>query len=362
MFGMRDVVPGALLRVERMRRVGLIGLAALAGLVGGCASHAATAKGGATTPPGPSTPTGPVAGCPGAAAVHLAWFLPPSATNDHSHSGWVLPLHDAVVSTIDGLPAYTTLDAAAASAAGVPAPPPSVWLLQPDAAPCRAITGGYFGAADDAGTPNVAYGVELTGCPAPSEHEDASAIAVVSELPPTECQMLVPRPVAARLGDEQAGAWHVPVKQTPVPAAVAAAVPAHVCVAPACQALWAVAEIDHADHPVAYTGAFNWITIPPGAAAATQCDWKSEHFSGFFTVGADGAATQVTAGMEHPLPLVAALADRTGVKVLFAAGPGEYATYDLAAGTATLGRHLVWLAPATDAFAHIDSLGPSCGR
>jgi hypothetical protein len=59
--------------------------------------------------------------------------------------------------------------------------------------------------------------------------------------------------------------------------------------------------------------------------------------------------------------LTAVLADRTGTKVRLAEGAGESSTYDLAAGTAKLARHLVWLMLAAEAYAVDERIGPMCG-
>ncbi|MBA3394334.1 MAG: hypothetical protein H0T89_16935 [Deltaproteobacteria bacterium] len=309
-----------------------------------------------------ATPTASGVGCPAASGVYIASYLTPDeGAAGQRHTGWVLPLHDRIVETLDGVPEYAALDAAAASAAGVPAPPTTLWLLAPDG-PCKATIGSYYAAAIDAPTKNIAYGVELTGCAAPPDDSDASAIALVSDASPTQCKLVPPRPVAQRLGDaDRSGAWSRPTKETPMPPAFAAVVPLRDCIAPGCEALWSVAQVDVAGKPVAYAGAVNWWTIPDGATPQTQCEWRVDTFSGFFVVGPDGAAVQVTEGQNHPLLLSGVLADASGPKVLLAAGPGEYTAYDLANGRATVGRHLVWLVPHPDSYTAVDRLGPVCG-
>lgn len=310
-----------------------------------------------------ATPTAEVGvGCPAASGVYIASYLAPEeGAKGQGHTGWVLPLHDRIVETLDGVPEYAAIDVAAATAAGVPAPPTSLWLLAP-AGPCKAAIGGYYAAAIDAPTKNIAYGVELTGCAAPPDDADASAIALVSDASPAQCKLVPPRPVAQRLGDaDKAGVWSRPAKETPMPPAFAAIVPKRECVAPGCEMLWSVAQLDVAGQPVAYAGAVNWLTIPDGAMPQSQCEWKSDTFSGFFVIGPDGAAVQVTEGQDHPLLLSGVLADASGPRVLLAAGPGEYTAYDLANGRATVGRHLVWLVPHPDSYAAVDRLGPVCG-
>jgi hypothetical protein len=311
----------------------------------------------------PAQPIAAGAGCPTAANVHVASYLTQDGAARGGHTGWVLPLHDLKVEALTNQPEYTVLDAATAGALGVPPPPANAWLMVPGQQPCKLTIGAYYGAAVDAPAPNVTYGVELTGCAAPpaDQQQDAEAIVLVSDQAPSGCQILPPQPVAARLGETDAQKqWQRPTKETAMPPAVAAVIPPHPCVAPGCETLWAIAQVTVAGRPVAWAGAVNWLTIPPGAPPSSQCDWKAETFAGFFVAGADGNATRVTEGQDHPLLLTAVLADASGAKVLVAEGAGEYATYDLGGGAATLARHLVWLVLPADAYAVDDHLGPSC--
>jgi hypothetical protein len=276
------------------------------------------------------------------------------------HTGWVLPLFDQKVESVGGQPEYATLEPAEATARGVPAAPPAVWLTIPGKPPCRATAGAYYAAAVD-GNPNVTYGVELTGCDAPpkEQQEDVEAVAMVAEQAPTGCQVVAPQPIAARLGETDAQKlWHRPTKQTPLPAAIAAIVPPHDCRSPGCEMLWAFGQVEVGGKPVAWAGAVNWLTIPPGASPESACTWKAETFAGFFVPGPDGRAVKVTEGQEHPLLLSAVLVDGGGAKVLVAQGSGEYATYH-AAG-ARLARHLVWLRMPAEAYAVDERIGPSC--
>jgi hypothetical protein len=71
---------------------------------------------------------------------------------------------------------------------------------------------------------------------------------------------------------------------------------------------------------------------------------------------------KLSEGQDQPLVLSAALVDNAGAKVLLAEGPGEYATYDLAPGTAKLGHHITYLAAPADAWDAVDHLGPICDR
>jgi hypothetical protein len=327
-------------------------------LLAGCPARMASSQ-------QPAAPAQPGAGCPAAEGVHIASYLTQEerAGDAGGHTGWVLPLHALKVETIANQPEYARIDATTAGALGVPVAPASVWLMAPGQAPCRATVGSYYAAAVDSTVPNVTHGVELSGCAAPpkEQEQDASAIALVSELPPTECQIVAPQPVAARLGETDAQKqWQRPTKETPIPPALAAAIPQRDCKPPGCEMLWSVAQVTVANRPVAWAGAVNWLTIPPGAAPATQCDWKAETFAGFFVAAPDGSAQKVSEGQEHPLLLTAVLADRGGPRLLLAEGAGEYAIYDLAAG-ARLARRVVWLMLAPEAYAIDERIGPVCG-
>ncbi len=302
--------------------------------------------GGGVTPPG--------VGCPDANNVFVASYLTPE-DGQKGHTGWVLPLHDQVVASIQGSEDYKSLDAAAATAAGVPVPPQKLWLLVPGGAPCAATIGGYYAAGIDAPENNITYGVEISGCQPPPDPANASAIAVVSSDNPSECQVIGPRGLAQRLGDiDKAGKWQKPAKETPIPANLAAVIPQHDCAAPTCEKLWSFAQVDVGGQPVAWAGAVNWLTV------SEECEWKGDRFSGFFIVGANGAPERVTEGQDHSLALTAVLADKTGAKVLIAEGPGEYTTYALGGGRAQVARHLVWLRPHPDSFEALDHLGPVC--
>ncbi|MEO8698993.1 MAG: hypothetical protein ABI867_03085 [Kofleriaceae bacterium] len=319
----------------------------------------------AACPPKGGGGTGPVAqlgvGCPQSTNVYVASYLAPEEAGK-GHTGWVLPLFDKPVESIAGAQEFATIDAVAAQAAGVPAPPQNVWLLVGGAQACKATIGGYYAAAIDSPTPNLAYGVELTGCQAPPDPANASAIVLVSESPPHECQLQPPRGVAMRLGEmDKQGVWARPAKETAIPPALAALVPKHDCNPPTCEALWSIGQVDVGGKPIAWGGAVNWLAIPAGADQTTQCDWKAERFSGFFVAGPDGTPVKVNEGQDHPLAMTAVLADKGGAKILVAEGPGEYSTYDLAGGKATLGRHLVWLLPHPDSYEATDHLGPVCG-
>jgi len=313
---------------------------------------ACPAKQGAAT--GPTTQAG--AGCPSAAGVYVASYV----TQDPAkgRSGWVVPLHAQAAQPGAEVAQYATIDAAAATAAGVPAPPQgTLWLATASAAPCRVKLGNYYTAKVDGPPTSVSYGIEVDGCPAPANAEEAGGLILVSDASPTGCRFEPPQPVAARLGQMDAQKqWQRPTKETPIPPVVSALIPPHACSPPDCETLWAFAEIKLEGKTVAWTGAVNWLSI---GAPAEQCQWKAERFSGFFVPTANGAA-KVTEGQDHPLVLSAALVDGSGAKALLAEGPGEYATYDVNADGAKLGHHVTWMVAPPEAWDAVDHLGPIC--
>lgn len=295
------------------------------------------------------------AGCPSGNGVFIASY----ATQDagKGRSGWVVPLHAGPANGTP--PDYAPLDANAAAAAGVPAPPAgTVWLATASGPPCRATLGGYYAARIEGSQPSVSYGVELEGCPAPSNPEEGGGILLVSEQSPGGCRFEAPQPAAARIGEMDAQkVWQRPAKATPIPPALAAIIPPKECKPPGCEMLWAFGEVKINNQTVAWSGAVNWLTV---GAPAQQCSWPTERFSGFFIPGPDGKAVKITEGQSHPLVLSAVLADGSGPRVLLAEGPGEFATYDLAGGTAKLARAATWMLAPPDAWEAIDHIGPIC--
>ena len=92
-------------------------------------------------------------GCPAASGVYVASYAQPPE-GEQGHTGWVLPLHNVKVASVQGQPGYAPLDAAAAAAAGVPAPPRSIWLLPPNAPACKATVGAFYAASIEAAIEN----------------------------------------------------------------------------------------------------------------------------------------------------------------------------------------------------------------
>jgi hypothetical protein len=309
-------------------------------------------------PSGTTTPQ-PGAGCPAGNGVFVASYV----TQDPSkgRSGWVIPLHSTVAPSAGEIADYAPIDAATASAAGVPAAPTgTLWLASASGEPCRATAGRFYMAKveGDAGQASVAYGVELDGCAAPANAEDGGGIVLASEQAPTGCRFEAPQPAAARLGEmDVQKQWQRPAKESPIPPALASVIPAKDCPAPSCEKLWAFAEVKVNDQTVAWTGAVNWLAI---GDPAEQCTWPAERFSGFFVPGPGGAAVKIIDGQTHPLVLSAVLADGGGPRVLLAEGPGEYATYDLVGGNAIHARTVAWMLAPADAWEAVDHIGPIC--
>ncbi|HEY5920960.1 MAG TPA: hypothetical protein VIV11_04785 [Kofleriaceae bacterium] len=293
------------------------------------------------------------AGCPAAAGVYVASY----AQQEQGRSGWTVPLHAAPLQ--GDAPVYATIDAAAASAAGVPvAPPGTLWLATPGGPPCQAKLGNYYTAKFEGPPASVLYGIELDGCAAPKNPDEAGGIVLVSEQSPGGCRFEVPQPIAGRLGEtDKAKKWHPPTKESPLPKPLLDALPQKSCVAPACEMLWAFAEVKVGGQPIAWTGAINWLQINN---EPDQCAWQAERASGFWIPSQQGGAVKVTEGQEHSLPLIAVLADGSGAKVALAEANGQYATYDLSPGNAKLGHRVVWMVAPPQAWDAVDQLGPIC--
>ncbi len=311
---------------------------------------------GPQTTPTQQPPDGP--GCPSGDGVFVASYVTDAPGRG---AGWVMPLHAMKVEPGAQVPEYTPLDAAAAAASGVPAAPAgTMWLMTESAAPCKVTTKGYY-AAKIAGPPaSISYGAELEGCPAPADPPEGGGVVMVADQAPTGCRFEGPRPVATRLGEtDQQEQWHPPTKETPIPPALAAVIPPHACTPPGCQMLWAISEVDAGNQPVAWSGAVNWLETGEPAQA---CTWKAERYSGFWIPGPDGKPLKIEEGQTHPLVLSAVLVDRSGPRALLAEGPGEYATYNLAPGKATLAHHTTWMLVPNDAWEAVDHLGPPCER
>jgi hypothetical protein len=295
--------------------------------------------------------TGPVAqgaGCPSAKNVFVASYV----QQDKDRSGWVMPLGSKGVSDPAEVPEYAPVDPASV---GIPAAPQgTLWLITQTSAPCPLKLGRYYQARIDGPPASATYGIELDGCPAPPNMEEAGGFVLVSDASPSGCWFEAPQPIAVRLGQmDKAKQWQRPTKETPLPAPVAAIVPPHTCSPPDCEMLWAFSEIKVNKTTVAWAGAINWLQI---GAPADQCSWKAERYSGFFVPTPSGAM-KVTEGQTRSLALLAALTDRAGAKVLLAEGPGEFATYDVGGG---LGNHVTWMVAPDDAWDAVDHLGPIC--
>ena len=309
-------------------------------------------------PKGPSTPDLPEGGpCPAGTGVYVASFVAKPG-----HTGWVLPLHAMAVEPSAQVKDWAPLDATAASVSGVPAPPTGdLWLVTPEAPPCHVKLGSYY-AAKLVGPPaNVSYGVALDGCQPPQDPRDDGGFVLATKEAPDGCVFESPRPIASRLGELDAQhQWHRPIQQTPVPPVVAAVLPAppHPCTPPECETLWAFAEVDFGDRPIAWAGVINWMTIPD---PADQCTWHAARWSGIFVPGADGKPVKLDTG-EHPVALSAALVDHDGPKALVADGPGAYATFDVAHPPAKLAHAMTWMLASSEAWDAADWLGPACER
>lgn len=314
----------------------------------------------AACPKGASN-TGPAvagAGCPSGRGVFVASYVQQEPSK--GRSGWVIPLH--AVQATGSEPDYANVDPAAASAAGVPAVPTgTMWLTNGSGEPCKATAGKLYAAKipgeGSGAAASISYGFEVEGCGAPSNPDEGGGILLVSEAPPTGCRFEAPQPVAARLGEMDAQKqWQRPTKETPIPPALAALVPEKECAAPACEKLWAFAEVKIGEQTVAWTGAVNWLAV---GDPAQQCTWPAERFSGFF-VPSGGGVVKITEGQTNPIVLSAVLADGGGAKVLLAEGPGMFATYDVTPSGAAFAHSASWMIAPPDAWEAVDHIGPIC--
>jgi hypothetical protein len=316
---------------------------------------------------GPTGPTATGAPCPAARDVFESHYVKADATTP-GYTGWIVPLRSVPVASADGVPAWAEVDAATLTAKEVPSLPATVWLIRPGAPPCPATVGKpYAELAADSG-PALSFGYELTSaCPAPADDAPAIAFAVATAAAPTGCQLLLPHPVATRVGGATDAAadpahevhWTRPDKSTPVPPALAAVVPAHACVAPGCEALWSVAAVEGPRGPIAYGATFNWLTIPAGAGPEDECHWEAAHDLGVF-VGEPLTRLDDKVSA-RPLLLAGALVDGRGPAVLITGNYGELTTYDLADGKATLGQHYVYAVVNEESYGEQTVLGPYCG-
>src|SRR5262245_19521475 len=181
---------------------------------------------------GPDQPQVAGPGCPSASGVYLASYA--TGEGGKGRTGWVMPLHSLKIEPGANVPDYAQLDATTASASGVPpAPTGTLWLIAGGAQPCRAQLGSYYTSKQEGPPANIGYGIELEGCPAPSDPQEGDGVVLVSNEAPTGCRFEQPRPVAARLGQSDAQKqWQRPTQATPIPQAMSSLIPPHDCQTP----------------------------------------------------------------------------------------------------------------------------------
>lgn len=330
-------------------RLSSLALALVAAACGPKAKSPPIAGGAATGTAGAvPIPEGPP--CPAADAVMIAAV---HDTGPGAPNRWHLPLANRPSTATS--PSYRVLDAAAASAAGVPAAPAKLWMMV-NGTLCEATAGDYYSSVVLDGPANEILGVQLTTkCALPSNEQPQLAVAFAAEAAPTGCVSILPRPVAGRVGDDQNGRWSVLPQSTPIPDGLAAALPRKEC-QPPCEALWTVAQVDFGGKPVAWDATLEWLRVDPQQDA---CSWASEGDGGVYL-----AATGARLDDQHavsPLHLATLLADRGGPKTLLLENVGEYTTVDLTAAPPRVARHLRWYLPNEELYAGDRKLGPYCG-
>lgn len=332
-----------------MQRLPCLALLLVAVGCGGKARPASSSGTGASS--AVPIPDGPP--CPDASSVAIAVVHQPSAG---APGGWHLPLANRA--STETTARYQVLDAAAAAAAAIPAPPAKLWLMTGGTL-CEATPGPWYSDVVIDGPANEVLGVQLsTKCPVPGSEQPQQALALAAEVAPAGCVAISPRPVAGRVGEEQGGRWSLLPQSTPMPPAVEAALPKKDCAAP-CETLWTVAQVDFAGKPIAWDVAMEWLHVDP--AQPDACQWASEGDGGVLVASPAGAVRVADDHAVSPLHLGAVLADRAGAKVLVLEHIGEYSTFDLGAAGAKLARHLRWVVPNEELYAGDRKLGPYCG-
>jgi hypothetical protein len=260
-----------------MQRLPCLALLLVAVGCGGKARPASSSGTGASS--AVPIPDGPP--CPDASSVAIAVVHQPSAG---APGGWHLPLANRA--STETTARYQVLDAAAAAAAAIPAPPAKLWLMTGGTL-CEATPGPWYSDVVIDGPANEVLGVQLsTKCPVPGSEQPQQALALAAEVAPAGCVAISPRPVAGRVGEEQGGRWSLLPQSTPMPPAVEAALPKKDCAAP-CETLWTVAQVDFAGKPIAWDVAMEWLHVDP--AQPDACQWASEGDGGVLVASPAGA-------------------------------------------------------------------------
>jgi hypothetical protein len=296
--------------------------------------------------PAPVEHPAPPGSCPGAGDVYIVQY-------DPDVKAWRLPLRGELGP--QGVePGLTVLDAATALAAGIPAPPPKLWVFA-KGPPCEATPAAAYRQIIIEGPISMTYGVQLeTRCVA---EYFGMAVAIAADSPPAGCTLAVEDRVAARLAEQgppdehNDGPWSVQPAAAPIPEALAKALPAQKC-APPCEALWTVDAFEVAGKPVAWEIVQSFVT----PTSEPRCNWDQRNGRDTYLATAAGVRPLAT-GILHAFAI---LADTRGPRVFVGTNLGEYATYDLDPAPAER-RHLKFMTPNEEDYASQGVLGPYCG-
>ena len=301
-------------------------------------------------------------GCPAAAHLGFAQWAAPRPPDDKGtpDAAWLVRLGHRVPAP--GVPEAGPLHAYEVKRLGLGPLPPVVWLMRPGAAPCRGAIGGYVAELVDDGPRSIMISAILTGCPGSGETVARGWVALGGD-EPTGCEVRLPEPAGARLGQEsEAGFTVAPATEaTRLPEALQQLTLAGACAAP-CELLWSRETIagDPALHAVVIT------RVVPGADA---CNLEVSNEHGLYATGPDGAlrllrGPEADDGGWAPLgytTLAGALHDATGNRVVLAVGLDDWSAYDVDSdGRLGDGRTVQYFVAHEEDNLHL-SLAPYCG-
>jgi hypothetical protein len=303
-------------------------------------------------------------GCPAATRVRIASWSSGAGSMEGSPK-WRVPL---VVRALEGdyeqfeqqRAQAAPISADALRAAGAETLPGTVWLFR-DAvngpAPlCAATIGAPYRAVGGDGAIYEELGVELVGCPNPTQ-EDAF-VGWVSLDEPTGCALVATTDVASRAWEGETWDGNV-APGDPMPKELVGHQPPPPSSSPAGirGTLWAAraAKVDGA--PIAWELTTTHIAAPPGTEACSFVDNVVDHLDYFTMVG--GAAVPVESPMHGRL--VGVLAEGASPRVLLLHGSGDYATLGVDAdGKPTGNSGAQYYIPHDEDFFYY-SLAPYCG-
>lgn len=306
-------------------------------------------------PPGPRS-------CPPASEVRYAiWSIPGAWEIENGPPGmpatgfWRFPVGFRQVD--DGAPSPGPVAREDLDSLGLESVPDALYVLAPDAPPCRVQIAGYLGELVDDGVANVRVSAIATECPRP-EAREMEGWAVPDD--PAGCRLSLPGARVATLLVEDATGVHLPASIPPVPSPYAAALPPQVC-EPPCTTLWSIRVVDG---PTALAEV--WATYLVPGAPDDRCNWEYEDHAGLYAVRTDGIARPlpypaIDLGDVPPRTLAGALVDASGTRVVLLTDHARWGAYELEpSGALGLGRMMeTYFGVEEDGI--FRSLAPNCG-